>query len=926
MPNVNPWRTLATLYWELGFNIVPLGADKRPIVIGVADNGKALHWRWDDWQSRRQSAADLRQILRPAWWTQVRGIAGITGINDLVCLDIDTNGHDQLAGQNLTTLLDQLPPTCAAWTVSTPGSGRHLWVRCPGLQLDKGRLNQPLRTAGPDDHAELRYTGHYAALPGSQHPNGGQYTWLGTQPTAPPASVTPDVLLAAYHAITITPPTPPTQAAPPTHRNGNQYGAYAAAALANERAAVAATVPGQRNDQLNRSAFALGQLVGAQLLNVADVVATLLGAAQVTGLNDDEAQATITSGLNAGIAAPRSIANINETVPTYPSYDAGFAPTTPPPADLATAAAEQFNPWPYGEEDGRIVWRFEGRDGNDFKPIGDFTAHIVEEIEDEDYARLFVIVGTGLRGGPFRLTITGEDFGAPARLRSFLQAAVGSLDPVCYKGMSDHLGPAISRLTPASTRQHHYRYHRTGWRNERYAEFLLPGAATADHTLTIELPHKLPYSAPPNTANLTDGLVALAHLLEAVPASVSTPVIAGLLLAPLHRPAGWRNERPGIFIRGRTGSLKTSWTQTAMCLYGAAFAHDDQLIKWGEGATRNAIMGFATQAHDLPLLIDNYKPTTGGGRHDFVNLIHNILEGGDKDRMNRAAQLKPTKPIHCIPIVTGEDIPSDDAAALARVLIVSFPWQRGEPNEHLAAAQAASNHLNAVGATWLTWLAGWGQAIVSQLGRELHSVRRQWATQLRTYKPDTPNILRIAANLAVNELTWRIALQHPDLGPVLAPYQDAHYGGLLAIAQTMSDATAEALEAFQYLNALQELLHSGQFKLLHRAQGIPSDLDRDRMLGWYDDNGVYLLPAIALSQVRRLLGPGALLLSPQSLYSQFEQLGWLATTGTIETTKTWSVGGTRVRVLHLRRDLIKLKTNEEDDSKTTADPLRAFGL
>lgn len=59
------------------------------------------------------------------------------------------------------------------------------------------------------------------------------------------------------------------------------------------------------DDTLNRAAFALGQLVGAQLLDQRIVRDELTSAAVRIGLPRGEAQRTITSGLTAGIRCPR---------------------------------------------------------------------------------------------------------------------------------------------------------------------------------------------------------------------------------------------------------------------------------------------------------------------------------------------------------------------------------------------------------------------------------------------------------------------------------------------------------------------------------------------------------------------------------------------------------------------------------------------
>jgi hypothetical protein len=67
--------------------------------------------------------------------------------------------------------------------------------------------------------------------------------------------------------------------------------------------------PGRRNDQLNRSAFNLGTLVGAGHLDEAEVANALLIAAEAASLVADDGIAscerTIASGLTAGIVRPR---------------------------------------------------------------------------------------------------------------------------------------------------------------------------------------------------------------------------------------------------------------------------------------------------------------------------------------------------------------------------------------------------------------------------------------------------------------------------------------------------------------------------------------------------------------------------------------------------------------------------------------------
>jgi hypothetical protein len=101
-------------------------------------------------------------------------------------------------------------------------------------------------------------------------------------------------------------------------RDKARAGAYARAALDDACAKIASARPGGRNALLNGEAFAVGQLAGAGALERADAEASLLAAALACGLAASEARATIKSGLDAGINAPRDLDKVG----------GGFSPPT----------------------------------------------------------------------------------------------------------------------------------------------------------------------------------------------------------------------------------------------------------------------------------------------------------------------------------------------------------------------------------------------------------------------------------------------------------------------------------------------------------------------------------------------------------------------------------------------------------------------
>jgi hypothetical protein len=570
--------------------------------------------------------------------------------------------------------------------------------------------------------------------------------------------------------------------------------------------------------------------------------------------------------------------------------------TTPPPTVRDTDDSGT-----YRARNGQIsfLYRTTDDDGETHviaKTVADFTAEITEEITAENGDKTYRIEGHGKRGGPFSLEIGAEDFAEQRRLNAALGQAVGCKDPI-RAGMLKHIGPAIQLMTLDDVHQTS-RFNRTGW---NCTSFLIPGREPPN--TSILLPRKLPYQCYQNT-DLDTGLDVLESLINSTDPEKSTPILTFAFQAPFSHLAGWRNERYALFITGRTGSLKTSFAQCIMSLYGN-FMDDGLLIKWGEGATRNAIMALATHAYDLPLLFDNFKPSTGGGARDFVNLVHNILEGGEKDRLNRAAKLKDTKPVYCWPLITGEDVPDKDPATLARVLVIEFEWQRGTPNLELTKVQQQAEHLTAVGDAWLSWLeSDDGQDIAGKQAYLFPDRRTEWASYLRKHYPDMVNILRVASNLATNELTWDAMLKHPTVSPVLEPFKSQYRDGLLTIARTMGERTHESLEATTFLDAIRQLVANG-LATLPKAQaplGNPN-----LVIGWSEkDESIYLLVDIARRKAEDLVGQAALgYLTKRALYTQLDALGMIASRGKKTITQLVSIDGKKYRVLHLKKKAIQ---------------------
>ena len=294
-------RKYALTLHSLGFNPIP-----------VHTHSKAASIEWKKFQER---SLTKEQVASFDWSN--KNIATINGPNGLIDFDfdscIDANIHFQIVEQ---LGLDPEYP----WTTLTPGKGGgfHTYIICneplPFLNGEGVLTGQPLK---PDtfDHVELRTNRCYTILPPSLHPeNGEAYQWAFGDPLHPetdqqeiqPIAIVPAKLIEAafFSVATITKKNTLEQAIQKTKKEV-RFDGWAQKAFNQELEILQSTKDGNRNNQLNKSAFNLGQIIGAKLLDRTEVEEHLTRIATSLGLAVGEITATLKSGIEGGCKKPR---------------------------------------------------------------------------------------------------------------------------------------------------------------------------------------------------------------------------------------------------------------------------------------------------------------------------------------------------------------------------------------------------------------------------------------------------------------------------------------------------------------------------------------------------------------------------------------------------------------------------------------------
>jgi Bifunctional DNA primase/polymerase, N-terminal len=267
----------ALAYASAGIAVFPLAPRSKVPLISSADGGHGLH----------DATTDLNQVRE--WWSRNRypNIGLRTGVS-LDAIDLDSESAIDALEQARAGREPVRGP------VVKTGKGYHYLVRPTGLKNRAGVLQG----------VDFRGRNGLIVAPPSMHPNGQRYRWIN--PLGEGLYDAPSWLLELL--------------TPQRTVNGSQElrvsnsSAYGRVALRRELKRVSTAQPGTRNDQLNRSAFALGQLVAIGALDEDETATTLIAEGQVLGLGVLECERTVASGMSAGMENPRSAGTLNPVV------------------------------------------------------------------------------------------------------------------------------------------------------------------------------------------------------------------------------------------------------------------------------------------------------------------------------------------------------------------------------------------------------------------------------------------------------------------------------------------------------------------------------------------------------------------------------------------------------------------------------------
>ncbi|MBM3131214.1 MAG: DUF927 domain-containing protein [Chloroflexi bacterium] len=625
---------------------------------------------------------------------------------------------------------------------------------------------------------------------------------------------------------------PKTKTAPAPKKSASAgANRYANAALTGELDKLSRATEGARNTQLNASAFALGQFIGAGALPRDEVETQLANVAQLVGLNERETRATIRSGVESGMREPRAI----------PRSGNGHEPRCDPNAEAeqaesAPSIAEQAGQ--YLVRDGRICRRKKTQDGTVLVPLCNFAARITEQVaHDEgadDVRRFLTLEGTHADGGS--LPAARIDAGQFAAMR-WVTASWGARAIVeAGSASQDHLRAAIQYLSPNIVSR--YVFEHTGWReigDKRV--YLSQGGAIGGASVAVELRKEIErYALPTQPQNVIDAMRESLRFLEIAPKRVTVPLWAAMYLAPLAEIIPLRFM---LWVYGATGVYKSALTAVALSHYGD-FTQDD-LLQWS--GTANSLEKYPFLLKDAPLVLDDFAPqndqlSAQKLEQIAARLVRAVGNHGGRSRLNSDLTLRTIYRPRGLVIATGEQLPNGQSL-VGRLVTVEV--NKGEVNlSRMSEAQDNREVYPDATAAYIFWLGEqWTQLqeTLPPQWRELRAKARQEGQHARL--PESIASLYVGFDLGLSFAVACGALTESDAKRL----RDEGWTALCGVAERQHGLTEEQRPTRRFLTVIAELLAQGKARLQHTD--TPESGGDGEMLGWYDADYLYLLPSAA---------------------------------------------------------------------------------
>jgi len=342
--------------------------------------------------------------------------------------------------------------------------------------------------------------------------------------------------------------------------------------------------------------------------------------------------------------------------------------------------------------------------------------------------------------------------------------------------------------------------------------------------------------------DVDEGVEALETLTRIFDSENAVILIAAMMGAPVIARL-WPGDRFATFLVGMTGTHKTAAVQLLMSMWGEAYQHECNILRWGHGATANSLEHLAAMTGPFPFVIDDYKNYTDKDAARIQAVVHALCEGGEKRRMNKDSSMRESEEYLCMPIITGENYPGQDAASRARTVMLQ--WTKAKDLGKLAEAQKHIRDIVQLGKEWCLWLGSdKGQDQLRQLSEKFDIARGKYLRDAG----DAINAGRIATNAAIIALIWELLYNFPPMRDMAEELKEVVEEAIKTHITQSKSEVSEDLDAERLMDWLAAAIETGQFAIRNYAQPIGNEHNRP-VIGERVGGELLITPAVFRTRI-----------------------------------------------------------------------------
>lgn len=454
-----------------------------------------------------------------------------------------------------------------------------------------------------------------------------------------------------------------------------------------------------------------------------------------------------------------------------------------------------------------------------------------------------------------------------------------------------------------------YRYFtHTGWRviNGKSVYLHGGGAVGCDEraTVSIKLPEGLErYVLPPHPlqetsqVDLQAAIAASLSFLDLAKKRITLPLYAITHLAPL---VTLLNPNPNFsaFVYGESGTLKTSIVLIMLGFFGD-FSGAENLSNFDDTDGSLELRAFALK--DSLHVCDDYHPSSSKAvalqrEARLQKIIRSFGNRSARGRLNSDLSIKKTFPPRAMMVITGEEAPGLQST-IARLLTIELV--SGDINKvKLSEIQEKRGLLPHAMRNYIEWIGEHMTEIVNEFPRRFRELRAEANSEgLHGRLLESAAFMQYALEKVAAWLLDRGAISNTGADDLLNESWIAFQNLSRAQQRRIQDDNPIT----QFFDILATLLSQQNLRLCPTVTGGGVTVGAGEVLGWFDEEAIFLDSAGAWHSVQRFcLGEGSHFpFGKTTFYSMLKNKGIIQPAATGECTIVKTIGGRSCRVLKI---------------------------